>query len=182
MKPALFALSLALLGVPAVASAQPAPPPDQGAPQARMHGPENPQMRQMHAQMRQQEAQFRAGVLGSLSPANRQLLAGIAGQLAVSPNPDYKGAAARLDRALSANERNAILSAAQSFHQQMRAMHEQMMAQSGNQGPQGGPEGGMGPEHGDDGQAGPGHNGMGHKMPSAGHILLRLSQHGGFGR
>lgn len=72
--------------------------------------------------------QFRAKILGTLTPAHRNLLASVAGQLAVSANPDPKAAIAKLDAALSSGEKQAILNAAQSFMSQQRAMREQAIA------------------------------------------------------
>jgi hypothetical protein len=168
MKPAIFALSLALLGAPTLASAQPAPPPDQQA--APQQGQRDPQRAQFMAQMRQLHQQMRSQVLGALTPANRQLLANLAGQLAIAATPDYRDAAARLDRSLSANERNAILQADSNFHTQSKALFEQMRAST--QPPQ-------------DGQAAPDNagpprpmNGGQMRQRTAGQILLGLSSFG----
>jgi hypothetical protein len=111
-------LSLALAGtvaMPLAASAQQAPP----------SPPTQAQRQQMHAnfeKMRQLHEQFRAKVLGALTPAHRQLLAQVAGNLAVSTKPDYRGAAKQLDAALTPAERNAIMSAAQQMRSQMKSI------------------------------------------------------------
>ncbi len=119
----LFAL-LAL--VPAFAFAQAQPPPGPGgAPWPR---PDSGQMRQNMQQIEAMHKQFRAKILGSLTPAHRNLLASIAGQLAVSTNPDPKAAIQKLDAALTGGEKQAILSVAQSFMSQQRAMREQAFA------------------------------------------------------
>jgi hypothetical protein len=81
--------------------------------------------------MQQQETlhkQFRAKILGLLTPAHRNLLALLAGQLAISANPDPHAVIQKLDAALSSSEKQAILNAAQSFMLQERAFHQQMMA------------------------------------------------------
>lgn len=120
---ALFAL-LAL--VPAFAFAQAQPPPGPGGtPWPR---PDFGAMRQNMQQMETLHKQFRAKILGSLTPAHRNLLASIAGELAVSTNPDPKGAIQKLDAALSSGEKQAILNAAQSFMSQQRTMREQAIA------------------------------------------------------
>jgi hypothetical protein len=123
----LLVLFTLLAAVPALvfAQAQPPPPGASGAPWPR------PDFGRMRQNMQQQEAmhkQFRAKILGTLTPAHRNLLASIAGQLAVSTNPDPKAAIQKLDAALSSGEKQAILSAAQSFMSQQRAMREQAFA------------------------------------------------------
>jgi hypothetical protein len=65
----------------------------------------------------------RATMLDALAPANRRLLGTLASQLVTSTTPDYLAAAQRLDRALSATERNSILQAAHTEHE---AMHQIM--------------------------------------------------------
>jgi hypothetical protein len=170
MKPAIFALSLALLGAPTLASAQPAPDQQQGAPGQAQRDPQRAQMMQ---QMRQLHQQMRASVLGALTPANRQLLANVVGQLAISPTPDFKDAAARLDRSLSPAERNAILQADANFKTQAKAMFESMKPEGAPQqdGQAGGPEGGPPRPMGE---------GRVHQR-TAGQLLLGLSQPGPHG-
>ncbi len=123
MKTALFALSLALLGAPVAVLAQGTP--------AQAPPAYNGQRMQAMQQMRQLHEQTRLAVLNALSPSSRNLLASVVGQLAIAPNPDYNAAAARLDASLSPNEKNAILSAEQNMRNQMRTLHEQLRAQSG---------------------------------------------------
>ncbi len=118
----LFAL-LAL--VPVLAFAQARPPGPGGAPWPR---PDSTQMRQNMQQIDAMHKQFRAKILGALTPAHRNLLASIAGQLAVSTNPDPKAAIQKLDAALTSGEKQAILNSAQSFMSQQRAMREQAFA------------------------------------------------------
>ncbi|HEX5274573.1 MAG TPA: hypothetical protein VFW34_04795 [Candidatus Rubrimentiphilum sp.] len=125
MKKLLTLLALLAL-VPAFAFAQSQPPPGPGgAPWPR---PDSAAMRQNMQQGQAMHKQFRANVLGALTPAHRNLLASIAGQLAVSTNPDRKAAVQKLDAALSSGEKQAILNAAQSFMSQRRAMREQAIA------------------------------------------------------
>jgi hypothetical protein len=120
----LLVLFTLLASVPALVFAQAQPPPG-GAP---WPGPGSGQMRQ---NMQQQEAlhkQFRAKILGTLTAAHRNLLASVAGQLAISTNPDPKAAIQKLDAALTSGEKQAIINAAQSFMSQQRAMREQAIA------------------------------------------------------
>lgn len=115
MKP--YALILSLLCIaPSIALAQ-QPPPQQGG------GPmDAPMMNRADAQkMRDAREAFRKQVLGALTPANRDLLAKVSGQLAASDQPDYKAAAEQLDAALSAGEKQAIVDDAKQFRDQMRA-------------------------------------------------------------
>jgi len=121
----LLVLFTLLAAVPALVFAQAQPPGPGGAMWPR---PDAGQMRQNMQQMEALHKQFRANVLGALTPAHRTLLASIAGQLAVSTNPDPKAAAAKLDAALSSGEKQAILNAAQSFMSQQRSMREQAIA------------------------------------------------------
>jgi hypothetical protein len=129
---------------PAMAFAQtggtPLPPPGSGAP----HG--DGQMQQIRGQMETIRKQERDRVLGALTPAHRQLLANIVGQMAVSQNPDRRAAAAQLDAALSTDEKNAILGAHQEAMTQMHALWQQHM-QSQQSGAMQGPPGGMQRQH-----------------------------------
>jgi hypothetical protein len=120
----LLVLFTLLAAVPALVFAQAQPPPGPGG----APWPGSGQMRQNMQQMETLHKQFRAKILGTLTPAHRNLLASIAGQLAVSANPDPKAAVQKLDAALSSGEKQAILSAAQSFMSQQRAMREQTFA------------------------------------------------------
>ncbi|MBV8637451.1 MAG: hypothetical protein JO322_05150 [Candidatus Eremiobacteraeota bacterium] len=138
----------------------------------------NPQMRQqfdtMRRQMDQIHSQERAQMLGALAPAHRQLLATIAGELATSTTPDYSGAAARLDAALSPSEKQTILNASQSARDKMGSAMQSMRQQmSQNGGPPPGPGGPMmmGPP--------PGGTPDARRTPSAGELLLRTAMGGG---
>jgi hypothetical protein len=96
------------------------------------HSPSPQQRQQMRAdfeQMRKLHQQFRANVLGTLTPAHKQLLASIAGNLATSAQPDRKAAVQQLDAALSPAEKTAILNDAKQFHDQMKAQFAQMRSQ-----------------------------------------------------
>lgn len=99
--------------------AQQGPPPSMGpnAPTMghRMSDADRAKMMQLHEQAR-------AAILGALTPANKALLGTVVSELAVAATPDTKAAAARLDSALSPTEKQAITGAADSMHQQMRAM------------------------------------------------------------
>ena len=155
MKTALFALSLALLGAPVAVLAQANPGQHDSDPRF-----------QAMQQMRQLHQQARIAMLNSLSPASRNLLASVVGQLAISPNPDFDAAANRLDAALSPGEKTAILNAHQSLFTQMRTLHEQLRAQSGEA---------QEPAHQYVGSGAPGAMRM-HAPLSAGHVLLMMAQ------
>jgi Spy/CpxP family protein refolding chaperone len=141
MKTKLAFLSVAfLLAAPFAAAAQtptpvpsspvtaPAPP---GPPAPHMHRfPMDLQtMRKFHDQASALRTKSRAQILDALSPAHRQYVATLIGQLAVSENPDPKAAAARIDAMLSSAERNNVLAADQSYRTQMRALITQMRTQ-----------------------------------------------------
>ncbi len=49
----------------------------------------------------QEQRAFRQSMLAALTPEHRQLLAQIASDLVIAPNPDLEGASRRLDAALS---------------------------------------------------------------------------------
>lgn len=132
----LIVASFSLL--PAIASAQTggAPPPPGAAPPA-PHGDWG-QMRQMRGQFETIHQQERDRVLGALTPAHRQLLANIIGQMAVSEKPDHRAAAAQFDAALTPGEKDAILGAHQQAITQIHALFAQRMQsqqQPGMQGP-----------------------------------------------
>ena len=119
----------------------------------------NPAMRaqfqQMRTQMRQIHTAERSQILGALTPAHRSLLASIAGQIATSVTPDFKGAASRLDSALSSGEKQAILNAAQNARTKQRSLMSSVH-----------------PEHAR-------RNGShAHRTPDAGALLLRLTLSG----
>ncbi|MBV8223538.1 MAG: hypothetical protein JO293_09280 [Candidatus Eremiobacteraeota bacterium] len=80
------------------------------------------QMVPLHTQERKQ-------ILAALTPAHRALLAGIVGQLAIAPSPDPKAAAAKLDGALSASEKQSILKIHTSARDQMRAQMQKAHAE-----------------------------------------------------
>lgn len=119
---ALFAL---LATVPLASLAQtPAP----GARPMPMPQRDRGMMRQDMQQMMSMHKQLRAKVLAAITPAHRNLLASLVGQLAISSNPDPRGAIAKLDAALSSGEKQSIVNAVQSFHSQMQAMRQAEMA------------------------------------------------------
>ena len=168
MKTSVIISALALtaaMTVPGLAQEPPSGPPQTP----------NPQMRQQFEAARKQieqiRSQERSKVLGALTPAHRQLLGTIAGQLATSTAPDYRAAAQRLDGALSSSEKQAIVNASNDARQQMRAQMESMRQQMSQMG--GPPRGPGGPPmtmHGGEGER---------RTPSAGEILLRVAMGGG---
>lgn len=120
MKRLLLSLALAAAVFPVAASAQEQTPP--GPPtQAQQQ-----QMRADFQQMRKLHEQYRAQLLGALTPEHRRLLAQIAGNLAISANPDYRAAAQQLDAALSPGEKNAIVTAERNMRSQMKSMMANM--------------------------------------------------------
>ena len=167
-----------LISATALAAAMTVPafaqePPPPGGP---LPSPD-PQMRQQmeatRKQMDQIHTQERSQVLGVLTPAHRQLLATIAGELATSITPDYDGAAQRLDAALSTSEKQTIVNASQSARDKMRAQMETIRQQMDRMGA---PPGGGGPMMMM--QSGGGPEGA-RRTPTAGDILLRVSMGGG---
>ncbi|HEY1429114.1 MAG TPA: hypothetical protein VGF18_06045 [Candidatus Tumulicola sp.] len=131
MKYILPALSLALLIVPATASAQNAPPQPAGA---SSHGwPDRKNMLPMMQKAEQLRRQFRSQALSALSSQHRDAVGNIIGAMAVSASPDPRAAAQRIDGVLNDSERQAILSAKNSYETQSRALREQMRAQMAQQ-------------------------------------------------
>lgn len=151
-----LALAAALALLPAVAPAQQNPPPPPGGMQSI-----SPQLRAAMHQMRTLHEQFRTQVLNALTPAHRTMVANALGQLAISSNPSPKAVAAQIDGALSANEKQQILAAHQSFVKQMIAFHQQVESQMHA-------GAGMPPQHAGAWQK----HGMMSQMPSAGEIVL----------
>lgn len=86
-------------------------------------------MRQMHQQMGQIQTQARTQMLAALTPSHRALLASIAGRLAVAATPDYRAASQQLEAALSATEKQTILTAEKNSRAQMRTLMQQARAQ-----------------------------------------------------
>jgi hypothetical protein len=121
----LSALVLAAMPLAGFAQ-QPPPPPAFGGP------PITAQQRQALQSFMEQaqklHEQARAQMLAALTPEHKQLLATIAGQLAVSPNPDPSAAAEKLDAALSPQEKQGILKADDALHEQLKNLHQQMAA------------------------------------------------------
>jgi hypothetical protein len=154
-------VALCGLLLPSVALAQAAPPPMQQHPD--MAG-----MKQVFEQVERIHRAERTQVLAALTPAHRELLARIVGEMAIAANPDHKAAAARLDSALSANEKNAVLAAHTTAMTQARnAMHE-MMANMPR------PQGSAGPR--------PRWHEHEHGNPTAGEVVLMVaSGHGEHG-
>lgn len=127
----MFALAaLCALLLPSVALAQSAPP-------MPMQHPDMAGMKQVFEQVEKIHRAERAEVLAALSPAHRELLASIVGNMAIAANPDHKAAAARLDAALSQSEKSAVLGAHTSAMKQMHdAMHAMMANKQGGPNPQ----------------------------------------------
>jgi hypothetical protein len=141
-----FALALALSVLPVNALAQDTNGPPQLSDQQKQamratferYGA---QEEQLHQQMRYQ-------VLSAVTAVHRRELASLIGELAIEPNPDFTGAAARIDRALLPSERQRILAAHQAFETQRRQLHEQMRTELQSELPAGHPNWGNGPKNG----------------------------------
>jgi hypothetical protein len=125
-------LSLALMLAPAPALAQsepPGPPPDAAA--AGWSAPSPAQraaMEQFRTAAQQYRVQTRSNMLASLTPAHRTALASLVGQLALTPNPNYKAAIAQVDAMLSPNERTSIVTISTAERNSMRALMQQQRA------------------------------------------------------
>lgn len=135
MNKSFLALALALSVLPTAAFAQdanaPAPPSD--AQRQAMHQTfekYGQQFEQLHQQMRGQ-------ILSEISPMHLRAIGATIGELAIAQNPDTQAAAKQIDRILSSGERSRIMSSANSFHTQMRQLHEQMRTEMQSQMPAG---------------------------------------------
>jgi hypothetical protein len=168
MKRAVATLSLALLVVPALALADDGPPPP--APAGAQNTQIRSQLHQLRTQMEQMHMQARAQMLSALSPAHRQLLANIAGQLAISPNPDREAAARQLNAALGSGEQQSIVRIHENLRTQTKALMQNVRAEMEAANPNG-----PGAQQHPTGMA----PNMQRPPQDAGHILLGMSAMGG---
>jgi hypothetical protein len=177
MKRAVATLSLALLVMPALALADDGPPPPAGPEVSTQNTQMHAEMRQMRAQMEQLHLQARTQILQSLTPAHRQLLANVVGQLAIAATPDREAAARQLNAALSQGEQQSIVRIHESLHTQMKAMMASMRSQmeSMHSQMQGTMPGGE-PQTHPDLRTAPGAAGMQRPPQDAGHILLNMGE------
>jgi hypothetical protein len=120
MRSILFVLALAGLTAPVAALAQDAA----GAP-APTWTQHSAAFEQAHQQMRRLHEQERAQMLNALTPAHRQLVAQVAGQLAVATNPDFEGAVRKINASLSPAESQNVLRIHEQSKQQMHAIMQQ---------------------------------------------------------
>ncbi len=97
------------------------------------------QFLQMQSQMQQIRNAERSQIIEALTPAHKALLANIVATLATSVTPDVGGAVRRLDGALSAGEKQAILNAAQTAGIRERAYIQSVPSQNPSGGRDGGP-------------------------------------------
>ena len=155
-----LALAAAVVASGAPALAQTAPPFQTPSPAMRQ------QFQQVRTQIQQIHQTERTQILNALTPAHKNLLATTVGQLATSVNPDFRAAANRLDSALSAGEKQAIVSASQTARTQMRSAMETLRSKMPAPPEGAGPprEGGMSRET--------------QRTPDPGMILLRLAMPG----
>jgi len=124
-------LSLALMLAPASALAQsepPGPPPDGAAAFSTPSPAQRAAMEQFRTAAQQYHIQTRSNMLASLSPAHRSALASLVGQLALTPNPNYKAAIAQVDAMLSPNERTSIVNISTAERNSMHALMQQQRA------------------------------------------------------
>ncbi len=142
-----------ILPAGAFADATPQGPPPQNGPGPGGMG------QQIRALADQARATARTSALGALTPANRDRLAQVMGQLSIAQTPDVNAAAKTLDASLSPKESKAILDAQSALDAQMKQIMDQAQAQMG-----GGSQGNRPFGHGPSGQ-GP---------PDAGLTLMRL--------
>jgi hypothetical protein len=124
-------VALALVLAPVIGSAQDAPPPGP-PPDGAMSAP-NPQrmaaMRQVREQMMQLRTQTRTEMLAALTPQHRTAIANVLGEAAVSPNPDPRVVAQRIDSLLSRSEAQNVVNLAASERANARSMMESARAQ-----------------------------------------------------
>jgi hypothetical protein len=126
-------VALAFVLAPVIGSAQqdapPAGPPPDGA---AMSAP-NPQrmaaMRQVREQMMQLRTQTRTQMLAALTPQHRTAIANWVGEAAVSPNPDPRVVAQRIDALLTRSEAQNVVNLASSERVNARNMMESARAQ-----------------------------------------------------
>lgn len=111
------ALVAALMLIPLGASADPS-----GAPDSSQNSAAFQAFAQVHARMQQLHAQARVSALNALTPAHRNLLAQVVGQLAISPNPDIASAARVLDTNLGPSEGQALITLSTSLRQQSQQL------------------------------------------------------------
>jgi hypothetical protein len=125
-------VALAFVLAPVIGAAQqdappPGPPPDGAA------AAPNPQrmaaMRQMREQMVQLRTQTRSQMLAALTPQHRTAIANLIGQAAISPNPDPRVVAQRIDALLTRSEAQSVVNLAASERVNARNMMESARAQ-----------------------------------------------------
>ncbi|HME81770.1 MAG TPA: hypothetical protein VKF82_06805 [Candidatus Eremiobacteraceae bacterium] len=151
------ALVAALMIAPAGALADTTP---QGTPPQGGPGPGG-MGQQVRAQVDQARAAARTAALGALTPANRDRLGQVIGQLAIAQTPDVNAAAKTLDASLSPKESKAVLDAQSAFDAQMKQIMDQARGQMGGGSQDNRPS--FGPRPGDQGP------------PDAGLTLMRLA-------
>jgi hypothetical protein len=126
-------VALAFVLAPVIGAAQqdappPGPPPD-GAPMAAPNPQRIAAMRQVREQMMQLRTQTRTQMLAALTPQHRTAIANLLGEAAVSPNPDPRVVAQRIDALLTRSEAQSVVNLAASERVNARAMMESARAQ-----------------------------------------------------
>jgi hypothetical protein len=130
-------LALSILPVAALAddtSGPPGPPPS--PPTAAQRQAMFQTFRNFGQQEERLHQQARTQMLASITPAHRQAIANLIGQLAISANPQPETTARQIDALLSQSEQQRILATDASFRQQTKALHEQMRTQLENEFPE----------------------------------------------
>ena len=82
-------------------------------------------------QITQEQRAFRQSMLAALTPAHRQLLAQIVGELVIAQNPDPQSATRRLNAALSPSEAQNVVRIEQTKDTAMFQHFQQLAAESG---------------------------------------------------
>jgi hypothetical protein len=126
-------VALAFVLAPVVGAAQqdappPGPPPD-GAPMAAPNPQRMEAMRQVRRQMMQLRTQTRTQMLAALTPQHRTAIASVLGEAAVSPNPDPRVVAQRIDALLTRSEAQNVVNVAASERANARNIVESARAQ-----------------------------------------------------
>jgi hypothetical protein len=130
-----IAVLLLCLCTPASAEITPNPAPSAAVVQPEAQPPAafahlRADMERRAAQLRESQLTVRRTVLGMLSPAQRELVATMIGQLAIAPEPDIAVATQRIDAALSPTQRQAVLHLVAAEESQREAIFADMVAQS----------------------------------------------------
>jgi hypothetical protein len=130
MKHLWLALALALVAAPVAALADDNPP---AAPASALTPAQRQAMYKTMQTFRDKERelhqQMRSQILSALTPAHRNAVAGVIGEMVIADKPDPIAAAKQIDGVLSPGEQQAILAAHNAFVSQSQTLLQQMHAQ-----------------------------------------------------